>query len=88
MKTLKTFALLFMFLLSLASTAQRERNYIYLLDCTKSMTGYGEGNPNIWQGASLMWMMPFTSPRCLPRQRQIGIQTMIYCNHFIRMHSV
>lgn len=49
MKTLKTFALLFMFLLSLASTAQRERNYIYLLDCTKSMTGYGEGNPNIWQ---------------------------------------
>ena len=27
--------------------AQRERNYIYLLDCTKSMTGYG-GTPNIW----------------------------------------
>lgn len=28
--------------------AQRERNYIYLLDCTKSMIGYG-GTPNIWQ---------------------------------------
>lgn len=27
--------------------AQRERNYIYLLDCTKSMTGYG-GSPKIW----------------------------------------
>lgn len=28
--------------------AQRERNYIYLLDCTKSMTGYG-GSPKIWE---------------------------------------
>ena len=28
--------------------AQRERNYIYLFDCTKSMTGYGSGNPDIW----------------------------------------
>ena len=27
--------------------AQRERNYIYLLDCTKSMIGYN-GSPNIW----------------------------------------
>ena len=27
--------------------AQRERNYIYLLDCTKSMIGYS-GSPNIW----------------------------------------
>ena len=27
--------------------AQRERNYIYLLDCTKSMTGHG-GCPKIW----------------------------------------
>lgn len=28
--------------------AQRERNYIYLLDCTKSMTGFG-GSPKIWE---------------------------------------
>lgn len=31
----------------LSSMAQRERNYIYLLDCTKSMMGYN-GSPNIW----------------------------------------
>lgn len=30
------------------ATAQRERNYIYLLDCTKSMSGYN-GTPNIWE---------------------------------------
>ena len=28
--------------------AQRERNYIYLLDCTNSMTGFC-GSPNIWE---------------------------------------
>ena len=28
--------------------AQRERNYIYLLDCTKSMTGYNS-SPDIWE---------------------------------------
>ncbi|MCF0194771.1 MAG: VWA domain-containing protein [Bacteroidaceae bacterium] len=28
--------------------AQRERNYIYLLDCTKSMTGYN-GSRDIWE---------------------------------------
>lgn len=32
---------------SVSVLAQRERNYIYLLDCTKSMTGYG-GSPKIW----------------------------------------
>lgn len=32
---------------SLSTTAQRERNYIYLLDCTKSMTGFN-GSPKIW----------------------------------------
>ena len=32
---------------SVSVLAQRERNYIYLLDCTKSMTGYN-GSPNIW----------------------------------------
>ena len=31
----------------LTAMAQRERNYIYLLDCTKSMTGFG-GSPKIW----------------------------------------
>ena len=30
------------------SLAQRERNYIYLLDCTKSMIGFN-GSPNIWE---------------------------------------
>ena len=30
-----------------SSMAQRERNYIYLLDCTKSMMGFN-GSPNIW----------------------------------------
>lgn len=34
-------------ILSLSAQAQRERNYIYLLDCTKSMKGYN-GSPNIW----------------------------------------
>ena len=33
--------------MSLSVLAQRERNYIYVLDCTKSMTGYG-GSPKIW----------------------------------------
>lgn len=28
--------------------AQRERNYIYLFDCTKSMTGF-KGSPKIWE---------------------------------------
>lgn len=28
--------------------AQRERNYIYLFDCTQSMSGYG-GSPDIWE---------------------------------------
>lgn len=33
--------------MSLSVLAQRERNYIYVLDCTKSMTGFG-GSPKIW----------------------------------------
>ena len=40
--------LLLLVLLPTTLLAQRERNYIYLLDCTKSMTGYG-GNRNIWK---------------------------------------
>lgn len=39
--------LLLSLIISLSVVAQRERNYIYLLDCTKSMTGYG-GSPKIW----------------------------------------
>ena len=34
-------------IISLSVVAQRERNYIYVLDCTKSMIGYG-GSPKIW----------------------------------------
>lgn len=47
MKHLKTIMLLLSLIISLSVVAQRERNYIYLLDCTKSMTGYG-GSPKIW----------------------------------------
>ncbi len=38
---------MFLVLLPITLLAQRERNYIYLLDCTKSMIGY-KGSPNIW----------------------------------------
>ena len=48
MKRLKTLILLLSLIVSASVMAQRERNYIYLLDCTKSMIGYG-GTPNIWQ---------------------------------------
>ncbi len=41
------FTLLFL-LLTLSVSAQRERNYIYLFDCTKSMTGF-KGNVSIWE---------------------------------------
>lgn len=37
-----------MLLASSSLFAQRERNYIYLLDCTKSMIGYGD-SPKIWE---------------------------------------
>ena len=40
--------LLFLVLLPMTLLAQRERNYIYLLDCTKSMKGFN-GSPNIWE---------------------------------------
>lgn len=39
--------LLFM-IYALAGYAQRERNYIYLFDCTQSMDGYN-GSPRIWE---------------------------------------
>ena len=47
MKRLKTLILFLSLIMSLSVLAQRERNYIYVLDCTKSMTGYG-GSPKIW----------------------------------------
>ena len=40
--------LLLLTLLSMTLFAQRERNYIYLLDCTKSMVGFG-GSPKIFE---------------------------------------
>ena len=49
MRNPKTIILLLVTLLyATAMSAQRERNYIYLVDCTKSMTGFG-GSPDIWQ---------------------------------------
>jgi len=50
MKHLRTSIILLVIALmtSVSATAQRERNYIYLLDCTKSMIGHG-GTPKIWQ---------------------------------------
>lgn len=48
MKRLKLLFFLLSLVVSLSVQAQRERNYIYLLDCTKSMEGYN-GTPNIWQ---------------------------------------
>lgn len=48
MRKLKLIILLLALGTSLSLMAQRERNYIYLLDCTKSMIGYN-GSPNIWQ---------------------------------------
>lgn len=38
--------------MSVSVIAQRERNYIYLLDCTKSMIGY-KGSPAIWDNTKL-----------------------------------
>ena len=45
---LKFFFLIAMiFMVAQSVSAQRERNYIYLLDCTKSMSGYNN-SPDIW----------------------------------------
>lgn len=49
MRSLRTLLILLSLIISLSSVkAQRERNYIYLLDCTKSMKGF-KGSPNIWE---------------------------------------
>lgn len=47
MNKLKTLIFLLSLIMSASVMAQRERNYIYLLDCTKSMTGFN-GSPKIW----------------------------------------
>ena len=47
MKCLRKLLLVLSLIISLSVSAQRERNYIYLLDCTKSMRGY-KGSPDIW----------------------------------------
>lgn len=44
---MKRILLLLLVLFPMILLAQRERNYIYLLDCTKSMTGF-KGSPCIW----------------------------------------
>lgn len=48
MRHLRKLLILFALISSLSVIAQRERNYIYLLDCTKSMTGFA-GNRDIWK---------------------------------------
>lgn len=48
MKSIKYIFLLLALSVSFSVMAQRERNYIYLLDCTKSMTGFN-GSPAIWE---------------------------------------
>lgn len=48
MKLLKSLIILLSLILSVSVQAQRERNYIYVLDCTKSMTGF-KGAPDIWK---------------------------------------
>lgn len=46
--SLKTLLLVVALFVVQMAMAQRERNYIYLLDCTKSMIGYN-GSPDIWE---------------------------------------
>lgn len=48
MKKLKTLILTISLIFSISVFSQRERNYIYVLDCTKSMTGFN-GSPIIWE---------------------------------------
>lgn len=45
---LKTLLIFLSLIISISVQAQRERNYIYLFDCTKSMTGF-KGSPKIWE---------------------------------------
>ena len=63
-------------IVSLSVMAQRERNYIYLLDCTKSMIGFND-SPNIWEPTKkylkneLDKQIPETSLHIIPFQGQV-----------------
>lgn len=67
--------------------AQRSRNYIYLFDCTKSMTGFN-GTPNIWEKAKeyvrtdIERYMPGTSIHVLPFQNQPLNPHSFSCENF------
>ena len=73
---MKRLLLLLSVLLPMTLLAQRERNYVYLLDCTKSMTGYG-GNRNIWKStkdylkAELEKHSPGTTIHVIPFQGKV-----------------
>lgn len=75
MKNILTF-LLALLLSTLNATAQRERNYIYVLDCTRSMTGVGN-SPNIWQPTKnylrddITRQTPTTEIHVLPFQEKV-----------------
>lgn len=70
---------LFVLILLLSFTtlfAQRERNYVYILDCTQSMRGYN-GSPNIWNSTldylykDINGLPPSTSVSIIPFQTQV-----------------
>ena len=48
MRYLRKLLILLSLITTISVFAQRERNYIYVLDCTKSMKGF-KGSPNIWE---------------------------------------
>lgn len=76
MKRLKTIMLLLSLIMSLSVVAQRERNYIYLLDCTKSMIGFN-GSPDIFEPTKnylkneLDKHIPGTTLHIIPFQGQV-----------------
>lgn len=76
MKLLKSLLIILSLITSISVQAQRERNYIYLLDCTKSMTGF-KGSPNIWKPTKsylkneLEKHTPGTSLHVIPFQKAV-----------------
>lgn len=68
--------LLLSLIMSLSVVAQRERNYIYLLDCTKSMIGFN-GSPDIFEPTKnylkneLDKHIPGTTLHIIPFQGQV-----------------
>lgn len=70
---MKKYLFLLFLLISSVSFAQRQRNYIYVLDCTKSMSGY-KGAPNIWKStkdylnSDIVRQTPETSIHVIPFQ--------------------